>query len=172
MKSLKWITLLALMFVCLVQTDAQSRQQRKALYSSDFAIELQTLGVGNDGTKLIKVWGFGKKVGDAVYEAKRNAVMATIFRGLPAGGGSARTPAICRDADAYEKNADFFDRFFEDGGRYLNYINLSTDGMPSGPNRLKMKKGYKCAVTVSIDFDNLRKYLEDQGVARRLDSGF
>jgi len=172
MKKIKLVALVLLSLTFVLNVNAQRRKQRKALYKSDYAIEVQTLGVGNDGTKLIKVWGFAKKVDQAVYKAKKNALLAAIFRGLPAGGGSARTPAICGKSEDYQNNQTFFDGFFADGGKYLQYINMSTDGKPSGSNRLKLKKGYKCAIVVSVDYDNLRKYLEEQGVARRLDSGF
>lgn len=171
MRKIKLLSLLLIGFMLSTTVDAQKRKQFKAIWNSSYAIEVQTLGVGNDGTKLIKVWAMDKKVDAAVYKAKKNAVLATIFRGLPAGGGQSRTPAICKDGD-YDKNVDFFENFFADGGAYLNYINMSSDGMPSGRDRLKMKKGYKCAIVVSINFDGLRKYLEDQGIARRLDSGF
>ena len=44
--------------------------------------------------------------------------------------------------------------------------------MPSGSDRLKVGKGYKIGASVAIEFDNLRKYLEDNNIARRLDEGF
>ena len=44
--------------------------------------------------------------------------------------------------------------------------------MPGGQDRIKMDKGYKVAVKVSIAYNNLRKYLEDQGIAKAMDAGF
>lgn len=149
----------------------QTRKERKAMYDSQYNYELACLGVGNDGTKLLKVWGYGKKVDNAIYDAKRTAVAAVIFRGVPGGNGAAPTPSIL-PVDGYEQHIDFFDEFFKDGGMYLSFVNLTTDGTPGGSDNIKMSHGYKVAVSASINFNALRKYLEDKGVVKRMDAGF
>lgn len=150
---------------------AQTRKERKAMYDSQYNYEIACLGVGNDGTKLLKVWGYGKKVDNAIYDAKRTSVAAVIFRGVPAGNGAAPTPSLL-PVDGYEKNMAFFDEFFKDGGMYLSFVNLTTDGTPGGSDNLKMSHGYKVAVSASINFNELRKYLQDKGIVKRLDAGF
>jgi len=150
---------------------SQTRKERKAMYDSQYNYEIACLGVGNDGTKLIKVWGYGKKVDNAIYDAKRTAVAAVIFRGVPAGNGAAPTPSLL-PIDGYEKSMDFFDEFFKDGGMYLSFVNLTTDGTPGGKDNIKMSHGYKVAVSASINFNELRKYLQDKGIVKRLDAGF
>lgn len=55
---------------------------------------------------------------------------------------------------------------------YLSFVNSTTDGMPGGADRIKMKKGYKVALSASVAYDQLRKYLEEKGIAKKLDSGF
>ena len=148
-----------------------AKKEMKAYYGSEYNVEAQIVKVGQDGTKLVKVWGTGKKVELAVIHAKRNAISAALFQGFAAGGGSAKIPAIVT-GDSQTKNKAFFDDFFKDGGKYLQYVDDKTDGMPSGKDRIKLSKGYKVAITASIQFDSLRKYLEDKGVARKLNSGF
>ncbi|MDD2563654.1 MAG: hypothetical protein PHU27_05510 [Salinivirgaceae bacterium] len=160
------------MLALIVSVNAQSRKELKAYYGSQYNVEIQTLGVGNDGTKLFKVWGYAKKAEGAAIEAKRNAISAAIFKGIPAGGGAAPTPALTTDINAEVKHQAFFDEFFKDGGKYLQFVNLSTDASAGGSDSVKMKKGYKVAVAVSINFVALRKYLEESGVIRKLDSGF
>lgn len=151
-----------------------SRRDRKAHYTSNYNYEVETTGVGQDGTKTMKVWGYGKRVEDAVIEAKMNAVASVIFRGIPGGHGAAATPAILSDPNAGEEHADYFEEFFAPDGKYLQFINLTTDGMPSGQDRLRMSKPrqYKVAIYVQVMYDNLRRQLEADGIARRLDSGF
>ncbi len=177
MKSLtKIITLiLAMVFVASTSLHSQSRNKvRKMEYNSAYNYEVATIAVGVDGTKLVKVWGYGKKPEDATHNAKELAIACAIFKGFPAAsnGRAAKTPPIVTDSNAPDKYADFFEKFFEPGGKYLQYVNLSSDAPPSGDDRIKMKKGYKVAVTVSVAFDELRKYLEDEGIARKLDAGF
>ena len=159
-----------LLLVCQIGT-GQNRKERKAMYSSQYNYELACLGVGNDGTKLIKIWGYGKKVDDAVYDAKRTAVAAVIFRGVPEGNGAAPTPSLL-PVDGYEQHQDFFDEFFKDGGIYLSFVNLTTDGTPGGSDRIKMSHGYKVAVGGSVNFNGLRNYLQEKGIVKLLDAGF
>lgn len=157
--------------LALTSVFGQTRKERKAMYDSQYNYELACLGVGQDGTKLLKVWGYGKKVDNAIYDAKRTAVAAVIFRGVPGGNGAAPTPSIL-PVDGYDKNMDFFDEFFKDGGMYLSFVNLTTDGTPGGSDNVKMSHGYKVAVSASINFNALRKYLEDKGVSKKMDAGF
>lgn len=157
-----------------VNADAQSRNKvRKLEYNSQYNYEVATLAVGVDGTKLVKVWGYGKTAEDAIRDAKAQGVACAIFRGFPAGsnGSAAPTPAIVSDPDASTKYEEYFTKFFEPGGKYLQYVNSSSDGVST--DRVKVnKKTYKVGVSLSISYDELRKELERQGIARKLSTGF
>ena len=178
MKKVTRIVLVALagvLFTALVSNAQSKNKVRKLEYNSAYNYEVATVAVGVDGTKLIKVWGYGHTVEDAIRKAKADAVACAIVKGFPAGSGgsAAKTPPICTDSDAIQKNAEYFEKFFEPGGQYLQYVNLSNDGAPSGADRIKVnKKTYKVGIVVSIAFDELRKELEKQGIARKLDAGF
>jgi hypothetical protein len=176
MKTLMNLTaILVLLFAFSHHSDAQeryTRKERKAHYNSSYNYEVQIMGVGQDGTKVMKVWGYGKRVEDAVIEAKMNAVASVIFKGIPGGYGAAATPALLTDPNAADKHAAYFETFFSPGGKYLQFLTMTTDGMPSGQDRLKIKTGYKVAIYAQVMYDALRKQLEADGIARRLDSGF
>jgi len=149
-----------------------TRKQFKAMWKSPYNIEVESLGVGQEGTKLVKAWANARKPEEAVFKAEKNAVAAVIFKGIPAGNGAAQTPAICRNQNALEKHQSFFNKFFKTGGKYLQFVNRANDGMPGGKDRIKMKKGYKLAVKASVAYDDLRKYLENEGIAKAMDAGF
>ncbi|MGE0077698.1 MAG: hypothetical protein AB7S48_07560 [Bacteroidales bacterium] len=166
------LILFALVCVVALPVNAQTRKERKILYNSQYNYEIEPVGVGQDGTKVFKVWGYGKKVEDAVMNAKEAAVAACIFKGLPGGQGSAPTPAICSQPNAEVTHADYFEKFFTVGGKYLQFIALTNDGDPSGEDRIKIKKGFKVAIYVQVMYDALRKQLEADGIARKLDAGF
>lgn len=173
MKSLLIIfSVLMIIIGCSAQREL-GRRERKILYSSSYNYEIQPAGVGQDGTKAVKVWGYGRSPEDAVQIAKRNAVAACIFRGIPAGPGVGPTPPIVTEHNAHEIHAEYFEEFFKVGGRYLNFIALSTDGPPSGQDRIRIERNYyKVGVNVQVMYDNLRRELENAGIARRLDHGF
>lgn len=171
-KFIKYISLAALLLAFTSTGWAQTRKERKILFNSQYNYEVSPVGVGMDGTKVFKVWGYGKNVGEAVMAAKANAVAACIFKGLPGGAGAAPTPAICSESGAENTYADYFENFFEVGGKYLQYIALTNDAEPAGADRIKIKKGYKVAIYAQVMYDALRRELETNGVAKRLDSRF
>jgi hypothetical protein len=176
MNNLKRLALILVVLLAFTNyADAQtkhSRKDRKAHYNSSYNYEVQIMGVGQDGTKVMKVWGYGKRVEDAIIEAKMNAVASVIFKGIPGGHGAAATPALLTDPNAGDKHADYFEKFFSPGGKYLQFLTMTTDGMPSGQDRMSIKGGFKVAIYAQVMYDALRKQLEADGIARRLDSGF
>lgn len=163
--------LLILFCLTIVSADGQNRKERKQLYNSNTNYEIEMLGVGQDGTKVFKIWAYGSDVDRAIMRAKQLAVRACLFRGLPGSQQTNETPPIC-DPDAETKYSDYFQQFFAIGGSYLNYVNITTDGVPSGQDRLKIKKGYKVGLKVQILYDNLRRKMEQDGIAKRLDNLF
>ncbi len=165
-------TLLVVMMIIPIASEAQNPSKRRKLFNNWNNYEVSTVQVGQDGTKLLKVWGFGKKVDRAVTQAKKNAVHACIFRGIPGNETSMSTPAICKDPNALESNLDYFYDFFETGSTYLQFVNLTTDGVPSGQDRRKVDGGYKVAIYVQVMYDNLKDRLETDGIVRKLNSGF
>ena len=169
---LKLFLLLFLSIVTVTTINGQNRKERKILYNSQYNYEIEALGVGQDGTKVFKIWGYGSTVGEAVMSAKANAVAACIFKGLTGGAGAAPTPPICTEANIEVTKSDYFEKFFELGGKYLQYVAVTNDGNPAGEDRLKIKKGYKVAIYVQVMYNALRRQLEADGVARRLDAGF
>lgn len=163
---------LMMVIITIQSVSAQKRKDKKEAFNSRYNYEIQAIAVGAGRTKVYKVWGNGKKVDAAMLNAKRSAVAAAIFIDIPGRAGVEGTPAICKDSDAEQKHSDFFDRFFDWGGEWQKYVNLTEDAAPSGPDRLKVKKGYKVGIVVQILYDNLRKDLEKAGVARSLNYGF
>jgi len=162
----------------LFQLEAQSaRKVNKGLYKSAASYEVQVLGVGQDGTKVFRIWSYDKTVEAAINKAKRDAVAACLFSGLPGSGQTNQTPAICKSGDE-ETHEAFFQEFFAypdkkgNGGAYLRFVNRTTDEPPSGKYRVQMKGGYKIAIDVQVLYNNLRSYMEEKGIVKKLGQGF
>lgn len=83
---------------------AQKRKERKEAFNSSYNYEISVQAVGVDGTKVYKVWGYGKKVEDAILNAKRSAVAAVIFKDIPGSAGVGGYAALCTD-DAATQHA-------------------------------------------------------------------
>ena len=172
MKKLLSAVVMMLLALAPATSFAQKSKDRKALFNSWNNYEVTTVKVGTDGTKFIKVWGFGKKVDLAIVQAKKNAVHACLFRGLPGVETANATPPLCPDPGTLTANEAYFTNFFETAGEYLKYVNMTTDGVPSGQDRRQVKGGYKVAIYAQVMYDNLRDKLEADGIIRKLSTGF
>lgn len=132
----------------------------------EFRYEIAPVGVGTQGSALIKVYCYAKKVDKAIELAKPNAVHGVLFKGIVGGKGVSAQPALVKP-EVYEANKDFFDEFF-DNGTYHQFVSLSSDGTISPKDRVKVGKLYKIGITVSVNKDALRQYLVDKGVLKKL----
>jgi hypothetical protein len=141
------------------------KKEYKKLWASDASYEVTVVGIGTDGTKLLKVWGYEKKAEMAKIEAKKNAVAACLFKGA-VGDREKIVKAIVPDPNMADAHQTYFDKFFETGGNYLNYVGITTDA--SGADIVKMDKGYKVGVIVSVNYDKLREEMERQGIVKKL----
>lgn len=136
--------------------------------------EVQCVGVGNEGTKLIKVFSYSKKADVAIEQAKKNAIHAMIFQGFNgnSGSGCPTQKPLANNPALEQEKAEFFDSFFADGGKYMKFVSVSGDGSIDAADRMKVGKEYKVGVVVSVMYDLLRKDLEAAGIIRGLSSGF
>ncbi len=152
---------------------AQNKSQKETAGYTKQNYEITCIGVGNEGTKLIAVYGYGKDPERATYEAKRNAVHGVIFKGTQTNsGGCQGVKPLAGSLTLETERADFFEKFFEDGGLYLNFISMSAESNASRTVTKIDKKTYKVGTAVSIRYDDLRKELEKAGVIKKLSSGF
>ena len=172
MKTKQLLTLVLLVFTTAIF--AQSGKQKKADKATrEWRYEIECAGIGKDGTYLIKVWSYSKKADIAVTQAKKNAVHGIIFKGFSGGGqGCTSQKALASNPNIEEEKADFFDPFFEEGGKFMKYVSESSDGNVDAGDRVKVGKEYKIGLIVSVSKDALRKDLEAAGIIKGLSSGF
>ena len=133
-----------------------------------WAYEVERVGVGADGTYAIRIWSFSKKPETQMTKPKQNAIHATLFKGIPAGGGAVAQPAIVPSDSQYNQDSPFFQEFFKSD--YQRFVNSVAKG--SAQVVKTGRKEYKIGYVMSIAKDNLRRYLEEQGIIRSLSSGF
>lgn len=162
---MKKITYLAL-FVILILSSCTSTK-KVATVTKDY--EVETMGVGKDGTYLIKVTDYFKTADERVYidGLKKSAVHCVIYRGIPAGNGSLKQPALMNNDTKIEGNEQALNDFFEQK-QYLNFVGSIVNSSKS-ITRIKGSKDFKISLTVSVNKDELRKYLSDNGIIKSLD---
>ena len=161
----KLILLFAVVFastVCFAGSKSKANKDTK-----QWRYEIECAGTGTAGTYVVKVWSYSKKQAVATNQAVKNAVHGVIIKGIPGGNGCASQRPLANNPSIEFDKADYFDRFFADGGEFQRY------GSASGvPETMKVGKEYKVGVVVSVQKDNLRKALEQAGVIKGLNSLF
>ncbi len=156
-------------FVTLLMFFAASAVAQKKKADKDtqqWRYELESAGIGQQNTILVKVWSYSKKAEVALEQAKKNAVHGVIFRGFGSNKPLATNP------NAEHEHADFFKAFFANGGKYLKYVQFVNNGAVAAGDRIKIGKEYKIGVVVTVDKNALRKDLEEAGIIRALGTGF
>jgi hypothetical protein len=173
----KTMKIIILTFISITSLNSFAQINKKAKADEDtkkWRYEVQCVGVGNQGTKLIKVFSYSKKSSIAIEQAKKNAIHAMIFQGFN-GNSSSGCPTqkpLTNNPSLEQEQAAFFDEFFAEGGKYLKFVNITGDGSIAPEDRMKVGKEYKIGVVVSVMYDLLRKDLESAGIIKSLSSGF
>lgn len=163
----KFNLLLTLLMICALNVHASSSKNKADADTKQWRYEIECEGNGSQGTYLVKVWSYSKKQATAANQAVKNAVHGVIFKGVAGGGGCASQKPLASSPGVQYDYADFFDRFFAEGGEYAKYA--SVVGVPE---YIKIGKEYKAGVVVSVAKDQLRKDLESAGIIKSLSSGF
>ncbi len=163
-------TLCLAIFLILTSYGMLSLAQKNGNASYNF--DIQCMGTGMDGTQLVKVWGFGKNPNVAIEQAKKNAVYAVIFKGITTGEPGCMNRPLLTASGSEQQFGDYFNAFFADGGKYLDYVNISSDGSIDPNDRIKVGRQYNMGVIVSVSHTQLRKDLETAGIVKKLTDGF
>ncbi len=151
------LNFLVLLLVVAIGAMAKSKQMPQ--------YDITGAGSGKEGTILVKVYVYAKKVSDQDF--KRAAVHGVVFRGCSGNQSGARQPALAPPT-AEEDNAAFCEAFFDPDGECQNFASI----IAGSYDRVKTSKGYKQGAILQVDKRALRKFLEDAGIVRSLDSGF
>jgi hypothetical protein len=141
--------------------------KRSSVY---YDYESECLGVGNQGTTVMRVYSYAKKTRRAAELAKKHAVHAVIFKGVPNGKKGCMDKGLAyNEPDAAQKHSGYFERFFSDNGEYLNFVSISSD---ESTVPIKVGRRYKVGVDVVVQHEALRKKLESDNIIRGLTQGF
>jgi len=117
---MKNIILSLVILVASIFVSSCSNPQRKI--AGNYAYESECLGVELDGSQTLGVWGSGRNRTDAIEQAKKNGVRDVLFKGIRAGKSECNIKPVLSEVNVQEKNEDYFNKFFADGGPYTQFI--------------------------------------------------
>ncbi len=166
-------TMIAIMLSMGVFLNLSAQAKAKAERDTkNWRYEIESAGVGTQGTYLIKVWSYSKRPSIAIEQSKKNAVHGIIFQGFTGKQGVPGQKPLSSNPNIEEEKAEFFNSFFADGGKYLKFVAVSGDGSVAAEDRMWTGKDYKVGVIVSVNVNLLRTDLESAGIIKGLSSGF
>lgn len=162
--------LLLVLALAMTQLCLANKQKKADAETDKFRYDLEYARPSGDGVCQVKVWSYSKKSRIAAEQCRKNAVHGIIFKSYSTGDGTtASQRPLVKDPSVQQEKAEFFEEFFSDGGPYRQFVSAVTDG---SQEIVKVGKQYKVGVVVTVSKDQLRKYLESQGIVRSLGSGF
>jgi hypothetical protein len=150
------ITLLALL-CSLASLHAQKK------LAGNYGYKTECMGVELDGSETVKAWGNGRNRSDAVEQAKKNAIRDVLFYGLVEGKQDCKQKPLLFEVNADEKYEDYFNKFFADGGEFLNYISLRDERI--GDKISRDRKRGRGSVTNGFIVRVLRSELKQKLIA-------
>jgi hypothetical protein len=112
------------------------------------------------GTIVVKSIGYGINQSEAVISAEKNAFKVILFRGLP--GTELNVPLITNEGEVTSKHAEYFNNLLEQGN-YKSYMMSSI----ISSNLVKLKGTKKITVDIKINYNSLRKSLEQSQIVRK-----
>lgn len=167
----KGVSLIVLMLFAATTISFAQAKKKADKDTQDWRYDVECVSTGAQGSYLVKVWSYSKKPAVAIEQAKKNAVHGIIFKGFTGAGAGCTQKPLVDDPAAEQANAEFFKDFFADGGKYMKFVAVSSDGMINPEDRIKIGKEYKIGVVVSVLKDNLRADLENAGIIKKLGGG-
>lgn len=125
-----------------------------------YSAEVNLLNKETTGSITVKSIGYGKNHEAAVIDAQKNAINVILFKGIP--GTDLNVPLVANESEAKAKYAPYFNRLLEQGN-YRSFIMASNESS----NLISVKGGKKISVDIKINFNSLRKDLEQNQVTRK-----
>lgn len=159
MKKILCMLLLALPLACW----AQSKAAKKVASYHEQGITC--LAAELDGSVTLRVTGSGASRADAKEQARKNAVWAVVFDGVPSNVKGVDCRPLLNEANAREKYEEYFDIFFADGGEYLKYVS-GEDAKILSCEKKKNKVSKNFTLTVRVLRSELKARLKADNVLK------
>jgi hypothetical protein len=125
--------------------------------------ELTYLSSPQSGVVELASVGYGAAKKDAELDTYTTAFNNILFKGIP-GFGALRLPMIENERESKIEHPGFYRKLFDERG-YLRFI--TSQGATEQLGKSDDQKKTRVKKTISIDYESLRRFLEQEGVIRK-----
>jgi len=134
-----------------------------------FAYQVECISVEISGSVTIKIWNTKKGKKYSQLQARKDAVHAILFSGVPSSNGCITKKPILSSPESIEAFKKIENDFFSKNGEWSKYTREASVAATL-PQQIGDKEWKVYQVSVSKDL--LRKYLEEQKIIKSLNTGF
>ncbi len=136
--------------------------------SGNYIYKTECMGVELDGSYTLKAWGNGRNRADAVEQAKKNAIRDVLFNNILEGKEDCARKPLITEVNAIDKYEDYFNKFFTDGGEFINFISLKDEriGEKISRDRRKAREGVTNGLIVRVLRSELKAKLIADGIIK------
>lgn len=161
MKTIKFTLTTAVVALAMLLPGCRGHKEISEAWSN-YEFGTSYVNTSPSGDVTVRSWGSGPDKAQAIRAAMKNAVYDAVFKGIKGGKGYLAQP-IVTEVNARERYAEYFDRFFADGGEYRNFVKeTSNDDMSRTRSKSQGRENY--GVTVTIDRPALLRQLRADNV--------
>jgi hypothetical protein len=126
----------------------------------DYNAEVSFQSKDNDGTIIVRSFGYGKNDQEAIVDSQKNALSVILFKGLP--GSEVKVPLVENEYNSKNANPTYFKNLFENG--YSKTFIMSTDVVSP---LAKYNNTKRLIVNLKININSLRRDLEVNKIIRK-----
>ena len=137
--------------------------------SSDHTYFTECVSNENDGYAVLKIWDAEQGKNYKYQQARKDAVHAILFSGVPPANSCITQKPIFTDSESQRNFEKIQSEFFSRNGAWSKYTRMA-ETQSTLPESIG-KRNWK-VYQVSVAKNLLRKDLEDQKIIKPLNSGF
>jgi hypothetical protein len=155
-------------FLCAVVAVAMtlvSCNLQKISTAASHEVKSKFMNLEGDGSITVRAYGIGRYRGDALDQARKNAIRDVMLRGVYVPGDPQMSRPLILEVNAEEKYADFLYQFLADGGSY-KYFTSREDRRRETNEKYWTGKQMKMSTTVRVLRPQLQQYLKENNIIK------
>ena len=142
-----------------------SCNQQLVTTESFHPVKCEYLNAEGDGSITVRAYGQGRHRGDAIEQARKNAVREIMLVGVHVPGDTRMSMPLITEANAEEKYATFLNEFFKDDGAYKKFMS-KRDRRHNSNEKHWGGVQMKISTTVRVLRADLQQYLVECGIIK------
>lgn len=149
-----------LTMVVVVFSGCKSKQST----AGNYTYKTECLGNSLDGSQTVKAWGTGRDQGEAIEQAKKNALNDFLFNGIIEGKSVCEVRPIVSELNARTKYNTYFNAFFAEKSDYNKFVTI--DENKSSYQVIKARESITYGIVMKFQSAALKQKMLTDGIIK------